>query len=184
MWHFLCKSDEIIGGQTPSGYPGKELSVGSISEDIRRRRDEELQYYLDHGDWPEGDSLTEGHGSNGAKPDEQRYHTSSFLFSRTFRKKFTSRSPSAIPLTSWTCRRGLGSNLYRLGAPDKVIQLILRHANVATTLGFYVKPSGPDVIAAMGKFEQSLDEQSAAHAVQDCYGTAKTGSGATPESVN
>jgi integrase len=34
------------------------------------------------------------------------------------------------------CRRGLGSNLYRLGAPDKVIQLILRHANVATTLAY------------------------------------------------
>jgi len=71
-----------------------------------------------------------------------------------------------------------------LGAPDKVIQLILRHANVNTTLGFYVKPSGPDVVAAMGKFEKSLDEQTAAHAAQDCYGTVKPGSGATPESVN
>ncbi len=27
-------------------------------------------------------------------------------------------------------RRGLGSNLYRLGVPDMVIQRILRHANV------------------------------------------------------
>jgi hypothetical protein len=39
------------------------------------------------------------------------------------------------------CGRGLGSNLYRLGIPDKVIQLILRHSDVATTLGYYVKPT-------------------------------------------
>jgi hypothetical protein len=26
---FSLQKDEIIGGQTPSGYPGKELSVGS-----------------------------------------------------------------------------------------------------------------------------------------------------------
>jgi len=30
-------------------------------------------------------------------------------------------------------RRGLGSNLYRLGVPELVIQRILRHANVSTT---------------------------------------------------
>ena len=85
------------------------------------------------------------------------------------------------------CRRGLGSNLYRLGAPDKVIQLILRHSNVATTLGYYVKLNGPDGVAAMEKFEQRVDEQTAAHAaqlVQDCDGTLKTGTGATCDSVN
>jgi hypothetical protein len=26
---FSLQNEEIIGGQTPSGYPGKELSVGS-----------------------------------------------------------------------------------------------------------------------------------------------------------
>jgi len=85
------------------------------------------------------------------------------------------------------CRRGLGSNLYRLGVPDKVIQRILRHSNVATTLAYYIKPSGPDVVAAMASFEQSVGEQTAAHAVQpvqDCDGTVKKGSDATPESVN
>jgi hypothetical protein len=30
-------------------------------------------------------------------------------------------------------RRGLGTNLYRLGIPEKTIQAILRHANVSTT---------------------------------------------------
>lgn len=36
-------------------------------------------------------------------------------------------------------RRGLATNLYRLGVPDKSIQAILRHANVNTTLTMYVK---------------------------------------------
>jgi integrase len=105
---------------------------------------------------------------------------------RHLKQEHDYRRDASLPAwRGWhACRRGLGSNLYRLGAPDKVIQLILRHANVNTTLGFYVKPSGPDVVAAMGKFEKSLDEQTAAHAAQDCYGTVKPGSGATPESVN
>ena len=32
--------------------------------------------------------------------------------------------------------RGLGTNLYRLGVSDKVIQAILRHSNVNVTLGY------------------------------------------------
>ena len=36
-------------------------------------------------------------------------------------------------------RRGLGSNLYRLGVHEKVIQKILRHSNVATTTTYYIK---------------------------------------------
>ena len=37
-------------------------------------------------------------------------------------------------------RRGLGSNLYRLGCvSEKVIQRILRHANVSTTATYYIK---------------------------------------------
>ena len=50
-------------------------------------------------------------------------------------------------------RRGLASNLYRLGVPDMVIQRILRHANVATTQAHYVKTSDPDARAAMRKLE-------------------------------
>jgi integrase len=46
-------------------------------------------------------------------------------------------------------RRGLGSNLYRLGVPDLVIQRILRHANVSTTTGYYVKTATDDVREAM-----------------------------------
>jgi integrase len=42
----------------------------------------------------------------------------------------------------WHCfRRSLASNLYSLGVKPKVIQAILRHSDIATTLGFYVETS-------------------------------------------
>ena len=53
-------------------------------------------------------------------------------------------------------RRGLGSNLYRLGVPDMVIQRILRHANVSTTTGYYIKPFADDVREAMTKLENNI----------------------------
>jgi hypothetical protein len=53
-------------------------------------------------------------------------------------------------------RRGLGSNLYRLGVHDKVIQRILRHANVSTTTGYYIKSQAKDVLDAMTKLENSI----------------------------
>lgn len=55
------------------------------------------------------------------------------------------------------CRRGLGSNLYRLGVPDMVIQRILRHANVSTTTAYYIKTAADDVRGAMAKLETDLD---------------------------
>jgi integrase len=48
-------------------------------------------------------------------------------------------------------RRGLGSTLYGLGVSDKIIQAILRHANVQTTMEFYVKTSSGESQAAMRK---------------------------------
>ena len=52
-------------------------------------------------------------------------------------------------------RRGLGTNLYRLGVSDKVIQQILRHVNVATTNAYYIKTVATDAQAAMTKLETS-----------------------------
>ncbi|MEJ2009923.1 MAG: tyrosine-type recombinase/integrase [Acidobacteriota bacterium] len=46
-------------------------------------------------------------------------------------------------------RRGLGSNLYRLGVPDMVIQRPLRHAHVKTTAMYYIKTVADDVRNAM-----------------------------------
>jgi integrase len=53
-------------------------------------------------------------------------------------------------------RRGLGTNLYRIGTPDKTIQAILRHSNVTTTLTFYVKPVADDSQVAMKKLENAF----------------------------
>ena len=50
-------------------------------------------------------------------------------------------------------RRGLATNLYRLGVPDKTIQAILRHANLSTTMNAYVKSVPADATAAMKAFE-------------------------------
>jgi integrase len=55
-------------------------------------------------------------------------------------------------------RRGLASNLYRLGVPDMVIQRILRHANVSTTATYYIKTAAADVRSAMAKLENHIAE--------------------------
>ena len=50
-------------------------------------------------------------------------------------------------------RRGLATNLHRLGVSDKVIQQILRHANVTTTMNIYVKMVSADAANAMKNLE-------------------------------
>src|SRR5204862_2431815 len=55
-------------------------------------------------------------------------------------------------------RRGLGSNLYRLGVRDMVIQRILRHANVSTTATYYITTAADDVRNAMTKLENRIAE--------------------------
>jgi integrase len=50
-------------------------------------------------------------------------------------------------------RRGLATNLHRLGVSDKVIQQILRHANVTTTMNIYVKTVSVDAANAMRALE-------------------------------
>ena len=42
--------------------------------------------------------------------------------------------------------------------PDMVIQRILRHANVSTTTGYYIKKAADDVRAAMSKLESSIPQ--------------------------
>lgn len=53
-------------------------------------------------------------------------------------------------------RRGLASNLNRLGVDDSVIQRILRHSNLATTQNHYIKTASPDAVAAMKQFSEAL----------------------------
>ena len=54
-------------------------------------------------------------------------------------------------------RRGIASNLYELGADEKVVQRILRHAKPHVTKERYIKAFDPAVLAAMKKLEASLD---------------------------
>ena len=72
-------------------------------------------------------------------------------------------------------RRGLGSNLNRLGVDDSVIQKILRHSNISITQGYYIKVASPDVALAMQKLEQSF---------QDTNGTPNPDSAETEKFVN
>jgi integrase len=53
-------------------------------------------------------------------------------------------------------RRGLATNLKRLGVDDNVIQAILRHEDVSTTQRSYIKMSRPDVTAAMKRLEINI----------------------------
>ena len=54
-------------------------------------------------------------------------------------------------------RRGLATNLYELGVPAEVAQLILRHANVSTTREHYLMlESRGKSAAAMRKLERAL----------------------------
>jgi integrase len=52
----------------------------------------------------------------------------------------------------WHCfRLSLAPNLYALGVKPKVIQAILRHSDLATTMGFYVETSEAESREALDK---------------------------------
>jgi integrase len=53
-------------------------------------------------------------------------------------------------------RRGLATNLHRLGVPDRIIQQILRHSSIAVTMRSYVKAVNADVVSAMAKLEEQF----------------------------
>ena len=60
-------------------------------------------------------------------------------------------------------RRGLATNLHRLGIADKIIQRILRHTNVAVTQRCYIKTADSEAALAMQKLEQSLEYAPSMH---------------------
>ena len=55
-------------------------------------------------------------------------------------------------------RRGLATNLNRLGVDDSVIQRILRHSHVAVTQACYIKTASEDAKAATQKLETALND--------------------------
>jgi integrase len=78
-------------------------------------------------------------------------------------------------------RRGLGSNLYRLGVPEMVIQRILRHANVSTTATYYIKTAADDVHSAMTKLENHIAE--AGRIQSDTNGTLDSSANVEPSTI-
>jgi integrase len=61
-------------------------------------------------------------------------------------------------------RRGLATNLHRLGVDDKTIQAILRHCNVAVTQNVYIKTVSADSVAAMQQLEKAVSFSDRSHA--------------------
>lgn len=55
-------------------------------------------------------------------------------------------------------RRGLATNLHRLGIQDVTIQRILRHSNVAVTQACYIKTASEESKAAMQKLDAALTD--------------------------
>jgi integrase len=53
-------------------------------------------------------------------------------------------------------RRGLATNLHRLGVDDKTIQVLLRHSSVQTTREIYIKSVAADTIAAMERLQDAI----------------------------
>jgi Phage integrase family len=77
-----------------------------------------------------------------------------------------------IPWHGWHAFRcGLATNLHRLGVSDKVIQQILRHANVTTTMNIYVKLVSRDAVEAM----KTLETKCAAVVLQSRQGSTSVG---------
>jgi integrase len=63
-----------------------------------------------------------------------------------------------LPWYGWHgFRRGVASNLYALGANDKVVQRILRHSKPHVTRERYIKAFDPAVLEAMQKMQTTLD---------------------------
>jgi len=62
-----------------------------------------------------------------------------------------------VPWHGWHgFRRGLASNLNRLGVDDSIIQGILRHSTVATTQKHYIKTTSAETAAAMKKLANAF----------------------------
>ncbi len=69
------------------------------------------------------------------------------------------RNTALPPWHGWHAfRRGLATNLHRLGVPDTTIQKILRHSNVAVTQACYIKTTSEESKAAMRKLESALTD--------------------------
>jgi len=66
---------------------------------------------------------------------------------------------TGLPWYGWHAfRRGLASNLYAMGAPDKVVQRILRHSKPHVTRERYIKVFDRTVLEAVEKVQARIEE--------------------------
>ena len=64
-----------------------------------------------------------------------------------------------LPWYGWHAfRRGLASNLYAMGAPDKVVQRILRHSKPHVTKEHYIKVFDRTMVEAVERMQAQIEE--------------------------
>jgi integrase len=101
--------------------------------------------------------------------DRKRYTTDGYIFAGERRGKPLNLDNLACRVLNpalgddWKgwhgFRRGLGTNLYSLGVPPKVIQEILRHADVSTTETHYIVVDKSETTKAMKKLERAVGKE-------------------------
>ena len=65
----------------------------------------------------------------------------------------------SLPWYGWHAfRRGLASNLYAMGAPDKVVQRILRHSKPHVTKEHYIKVFDRTMVEAVERMQAQIEE--------------------------
>jgi integrase len=65
---------------------------------------------------------------------------------------------SGLPWYGWHgFRRGIASNLYELGANEKIVQRVLRHAKPHVAKDRYIKAFDPAVLEAMQRMQAVVD---------------------------
>ncbi len=74
------------------------------------------------------------------------------VLSADMKKKGEDQSPE-IRWNGWHPFSDLASNLYSLGVQPKVIQAILRHSDIGTTLSYFVQTPADESKAALQKIE-------------------------------
>jgi integrase len=78
------------------------------------------------------------------------------LVNRVIKPCLKKRAPE-IQWKGWHAfRRSLASNLYSLGVEPKVIQAILRHSDIGTTLAYYVQTPDNKSREAIEKIESAV----------------------------
>jgi integrase len=64
------------------------------------------------------------------------------------------------PLFVWSgfhgFRRGLATNLFDLGVHPKIIQGLLRHGDISSTMSFYIRERDTETRAALQKLEDAI----------------------------